>query len=52
MTPESLALSKALKAQGFTFVGPTITYAFMQAAGMVNDHLSTCVFGDETRQPC
>ncbi len=51
-TPESLALSKALKAQGFTFVGPTITYAFMQAAGMVNDHLSTCIFGEETRQAC
>lgn len=51
-TPESLALSKALKAQGFTFVGPTITHAFMQAAGLVNDHLSTCAFSEETRQAC
>jgi DNA-3-methyladenine glycosylase I len=41
-TPDSLAMSKALKAQGFNFVGPTITYAFMQASGMVNDHLVTC----------
>ncbi|WP_103257337.1 DNA-3-methyladenine glycosylase I [Tabrizicola aquatica] len=41
-TPQSLAMSKALKAEGFSFVGPTITYAFMQASGMVNDHLLTC----------
>jgi DNA-3-methyladenine glycosylase I len=41
-TVESLAMSKALKAAGFNFVGPTITYAFMQAAGMVNDHLTSC----------
>ncbi len=41
-TPASEALSKALKAEGFTFVGPTITYAFMQAAGLVDDHLATC----------
>lgn len=39
---ESDAMSKALKALGFTFVGSTICYAFMQAAGMVNDHLVTC----------
>lgn len=39
---EAEALSKALKAEGFRFVGPTITYAFMQAAGLVNDHLVTC----------
>jgi DNA-3-methyladenine glycosylase I len=45
-TPQSQAMSKALKAEGFSFVGPTITYAFMQAAGMVNDHLATCPFGD------
>ncbi|MFN3721954.1 MAG: DNA-3-methyladenine glycosylase I [Paracoccaceae bacterium] len=38
----SQALSKALKAEGFTFCGPTIVYAFMQATGMVNDHLVTC----------
>lgn len=41
-TPQSQAMSRALKAQGFSFVGPTITYAFMQASGMVNDHLLTC----------
>jgi DNA-3-methyladenine glycosylase I len=41
-TAESLAMSKALKREGFNFVGPTITYAFMQAAGMVNDHLTSC----------
>ena len=41
-TPEARALSKALKAEGFKFCGPTITYAFMQATGMVNDHLITC----------
>lgn len=41
-TPESQALAKALKREGFTFCGPTITYAFMQAVGMVNDHLVTC----------
>jgi DNA-3-methyladenine glycosylase I len=44
-TAESQAMSKALKAEGFSFVGPTITYAFMQAAGMVNDHIATCAFG-------
>ena len=44
-TPQSLAMSKALKTEGFSFVGPTITYAFMQAAGMVNDHLVSCPFG-------
>jgi DNA-3-methyladenine glycosylase I len=43
-TPESQAMSKALKREGFNFVGPTITYAFMQAAGMVNDHLATCAW--------
>ncbi len=39
---ESQAMSKALKKAGFSFVGPTICYAFMQAVGMVNDHLSNC----------
>ena len=39
---ESRAMSQALKARGFTFVGPTICYAFMQAVGMVNDHLVSC----------
>jgi DNA-3-methyladenine glycosylase I len=41
-TIESQALSKALRTRGFSFVGPTICYAFMQAAGLVNDHVRTC----------
>lgn len=41
-TLESEAMSKALKKYGFNFVGPTICYAFMQAVGMVNDHLTSC----------
>jgi len=41
-TKESEALSKALKAKGFSFVGPTIVYAYMQAIGMVNDHTTDC----------
>ena len=41
-TPLSRAVSKALKAHGFSFCGPTITYAFLQATGLVNDHLVTC----------
>ena len=41
-TPESVALSRDLKAHGFTFVGPTTIYAFMQAMGLVNDHLEGC----------
>ncbi|TCP44470.1 DNA-3-methyladenine glycosylase I [Rhodovulum marinum] len=41
-TPLSRQLSKELRAAGFRFCGPTITYAFMQAVGMVNDHLVTC----------
>jgi DNA-3-methyladenine glycosylase I len=41
-SPESDALSKELKRRGFTFVGSTICYAFMQAVGMVNDHLVDC----------
>jgi len=41
-TPESDAMSKALKKKGFNFVGSTICYAFMQAAGMVNDHMANC----------
>lgn len=42
-TPESEALSKDLKKRGMTFVGPTIMYAYMQAVGMVNDHLLGCL---------
>lgn len=41
-TPEAEAMAKALKREGFNFVGPTIVYAFMQATGMVNDHLVCC----------
>ena len=41
-TPESVAMSKELKRLGFRFVGPTVMYAFMQATGMVNDHLVSC----------
>lgn len=41
-TPESETMSKLLRSDGFTFVGPTICYAFMQAVGMVNDHLMDC----------
>ena len=41
-TAEAEAMAKALKAKGFNFVGPVIVYAFMQAVGMVNDHLTCC----------
>lgn len=41
-TTESIEMSKALKKRGFSFVGPTILYAFMQATGMVNDHTADC----------
>src|SRR5260370_40156882 len=41
-TPVSVKISKELASRGFKFVGPTIVYAFMQATGMVNDHLVTC----------
>ena len=41
-TPQAVAMSKALQKIGFKFVGPTICYAFMQASGMVNDHLVSC----------
>ncbi|MET9183885.1 DNA-3-methyladenine glycosylase I [Streptomyces tendae] len=43
VTPESTALSKALKKRGLRFVGPTTAYALMQACGLVDDHLATCV---------
>ena len=42
VTPEAEALSRALKKRGFTFVGPTIMYAYMQSMGLVDDHLATC----------
>ena len=41
-TPESEAMSRELRRRGFRFVGPTICYAFMQAAGLVNDHVTAC----------
>jgi DNA-3-methyladenine glycosylase I len=41
-TTESKAMSKDLKRRGFRFVGPTVCYSFMQAAGLVNDHVTTC----------
>jgi DNA-3-methyladenine glycosylase I len=44
ITPESIALSKDLRKRGWTFVGPTTIYAFMQAMGLVNDHVEDCAF--------
>ncbi|WPZ34129.1 DNA-3-methyladenine glycosylase I [Thalassobaculum sp. OXR-137] len=44
MSDASKALSKALKKRGWSFVGPTTMYAFMQSVGIVNDHLDTCAF--------
>jgi len=48
-TAESRAMSKELKRRGFRFVGPTICYALMQAAGLVNDHVVGCAAGDAIR---
>jgi DNA-3-methyladenine glycosylase I len=50
ITPESTALSKDLRRRGWTFVGPTTVYAFMQAMGLVNDHVEECVFRNEERR--
>jgi DNA-3-methyladenine glycosylase I len=41
-SPESVAMARELKRRGFTFVGPTTSYALMQATGMVDDHVATC----------
>jgi DNA-3-methyladenine glycosylase I len=49
-TEESRAMSRALKKRDFTFVGPTICYAFMQATGMVNDHLEDCFRRSQVRR--
>ncbi len=49
-TPESVALSKALRRAGFRFVGPTTAYAAMQACGVVNDHLAGCFVRDAVEQ--
>lgn len=51
-TTQSDALSKALLSAGFKFVGSTICYAFMQSAGMVNDHLTTCPRHAEVKECC
>ncbi|MFY0732579.1 DNA-3-methyladenine glycosylase I [Aurantimonas sp. NFXS3] len=47
VTPASTRLSKALKKAGFTFVGPTTVYAFMQSLGFVNDHIDGCCMRDD-----
>lgn len=47
---QSIALSKALKKQGWKFVGPTTVYAFMQAMGLINDHSEGCVFRERVKQ--
>lgn len=47
---ESVALAKALKKQGWKFVGPTTVYAFMQAMGLINDHVEGCVFREKVEQ--
>jgi DNA-3-methyladenine glycosylase I len=49
-TPLAVEMSKALKAKGFKFVGPVIVYAFMQAVGIVNDHLTSCHRHDPVRR--
>ena len=58
-TPESIALSKDLRRRGWKFVGPTTVYAFMQAMGLVNDHIEGCAAGSAAsrsraafRPPC
>jgi DNA-3-methyladenine glycosylase I len=47
---ESVALSKALKKMGWKFVGPTTVYAFMQAMGLINDHVEACVIKDKVER--
>ncbi|HEX8570405.1 MAG TPA: DNA-3-methyladenine glycosylase I [Caulobacteraceae bacterium] len=49
-TPLSVEVSKSLKGRGFNFVGPVIVYAFMQAVGMVNDHLTCCFRHEQVRE--
>jgi len=49
-TDESRAMSRELKRRGFRFVGPTVCYAFMQATGLVNDHVVGCAAGEEIRR--
>lgn len=50
VSPESINLSKDLKKRGWKFVGPTTVYAFMQAMGLVNDHVAGCVIAGEVIQ--
>ena len=50
-TPLARDMSKALKARGFKFVGPVITYAWMQAVGLVNDHTTDCFRYQAARDP-
>lgn len=47
---ESIALSKDLKKRGWKFVGPTTVFAFMQAMGLINDHVESCVFREKARK--
>lgn len=49
-TPESVAMSKDLKKKGFKFIGPTTCYAYMQAVGMVNDHIVSCFRYSEVKK--
>jgi DNA-3-methyladenine glycosylase I len=49
-SPEAVALSKDLRRRGWAFVGPTTVYAFMQAMGLVNDHLEGCDFRREAQR--
>jgi DNA-3-methyladenine glycosylase I len=49
-TEASAALSKDLRKRGFSFVGPTTCYAFMQAMGLVNDHANGCVIRERVAQ--
>jgi DNA-3-methyladenine glycosylase I len=49
-TPLAVEISKALKAKGFKFVGPVIVYAWMQAVGLVNDHLTCCYRYDPIKE--
>lgn len=51
VTPQAASLSKDLLSRGFKFVGPTICYAYMQAVGMVNDHLTSCFRWNELNRP-
>jgi len=48
--PEAIAMSRDLKSRGWAFVGPTTVYAFMQAMGLVNDHIDGCQFGDDVER--